>query len=90
MLNLSRHCERRLAQRGITERLLGLVLANADIDRSVGGNCRLLQVSHEQSNQANLHDSLGRIAVIWSDSENRAVTAFQLWRSRAGKRYRRR
>ncbi len=85
----SRHSNRRSAQRGITKRFINALLANADVDRPIGGNCRLLRVSRQRSAALNIDDRLGRYALIWSDNTAQIVTVMPLHNGASGRRYRR-
>ena len=84
------HSQKRAAQRGVTGRFVDAILAHADVDRPVGGNCRLLRVSRRRSVALNLDDRLGHYALIWSDTAARIVTVMPLHDGPAGRRYRRR
>jgi DNA-binding protein H-NS len=68
------HSQRRAAQRGVTNRFVNAILAHADVDRPIGGNCRLLRVSRQRSTTLNIDDRLGRYALIWSDTTAQIVT----------------
>lgn len=84
----SEHSNRRLAQRGITKRFVSALLTYADVDKPIGGNCRLLRVSRRRAAALNIDDRLGRYALIWSDSAAQIVTVMPLHNGPSGRRYR--
>lgn len=88
-MRYSCHGQVRGAQRGVTHRFLNAILAYADVDRPIGGNCRLLRVSRQRSDSLNVDDRLGRYALIWSDNTAQIVTVMPLHDGAAGRRYRR-
>jgi hypothetical protein len=73
----------------VTNRFVNAILAHADVDRPIGGNCRLLRVSRQRSTTLNIDDRLGRYALIWSDTTAQIVTVMPLHDGAAGRRYRR-
>lgn len=83
------HSQMRSAQCGVSNRFVGAILTYADVDRPIGGNCRLLRVSRKRSAALNIDDRLGRYALIWSDTTARIVTVMPLHEGAAGRRYRR-
>ncbi|MER8848544.1 hypothetical protein [Mesorhizobium australicum] len=85
---LSNHAERRCQSRGVRHDFICAILQHADIDRPIGGNCRLLRVSRNRARRLNIDDKLGRFAVIWSDENTQIVTVLPLSASASGKRYR--
>jgi hypothetical protein len=85
----SSHSKVRAAQRGVTNRFMNAILSYADVDRPIGGNCRLLRVSRQRSDALNIDDRLGRYALIWSDNTAQIVTVMPLHDGAAGRRYRR-
>lgn len=85
---ISQHCAERAAQRGVSGRLMEAILANADVDRPVGDNCRILRVSRSRARRLNLDDRLGRYALIWSDDNAQIVTVMPVYCNRSGRRYR--
>ena len=85
----SQHSQRRAAQRGLTFSFIEASLTNADIERPIGDNCRLMRVSRERSLGLNIDDRLCRYALIWSDDTARIVTVMPLHEGTAGRRYRR-
>ncbi len=84
----SAHSNRRSAQRGITKRFMNALLKHADVDKPIGGNCRLLRVSRQRAAALNIDDRLGRYALIWSDSTAQIVTVMPLHNGTGGRRYR--
>ncbi len=88
-MTYSAHSQRRAQQRGITNRFVEAILTHADIERPIGGNCRLMRVSRRRSRKLNIDDRLGRYALIWSDSTAQIVTIMPLETGSAGRRYRR-
>lgn len=85
---ISQHCAERAAQRGVSGRFMEAILANADVDRPVGDNCRILRVSRSRARRLNLDDRLGRYALIWSDDNAQVVTVMPVHCNRSGRRYR--
>lgn len=88
-MRYSCHSQVRAAQRGVTNYFLNAILAYADVDRPIGGNCRLLRVSRQRSDSLNIDDRLGRYALIWSDNTAQIVTVMPLHDGATGRRYRR-
>lgn len=84
---ITRHCRARAAQRGVSTRFMETILAYADVDRPIGGNCRLLRVSRMRARSLNVDDRLGRYALIWSDNNAQIVTVMPVHDSRSGRRY---
>lgn len=77
---LSRHARIRCAQRGVTPEFLATIFQHADVQRPVGGNCRLERISRAQARALNLDDRLGRYAVVVSDTTAEVVTVMPLHR----------
>ena len=79
-IRLSRHATLRCQQRGIRLRVLQAMLDHHDLDREVGGNCRVLRMSRKQARRAaamldpQLSAQLERLAVVMSDSSGEIVT----------------
>lgn len=77
---LSRHAQRRCQQRGITRQVLWILLDHHDLDRDVGGNCRVLRMSRKRARVTSLDfdpqiaGRLERLAVIMSDETGEIVT----------------
>jgi hypothetical protein len=85
---LSRHSEKRTAQRGVDLRFIETIFAHADSEYPIGNNCRLMRVSRTRARDLNLDDRLGRYAIIWSDDTARIVTVLPVHAGAAGRRYR--
>lgn len=88
-MNYSNHSGRRTQQRGITKGFVNAILVHADIDRPIGGNCRLMRVSRRRSQTLNIDDRLGRYALIWSEDKAQIVTVMPMHDGPSGRRYRR-
>lgn len=84
----SRHAESRCRQRGFNSKRLRTILEYADIDRPIGGNCRLLRVSHKVARSIRGSDGLDSFSLIVSDTTGELVTLLPPSRSRRGRRYR--
>ena len=82
MHRMSRHATTRCQQRGITQELLRTLLQHHDLDRDVGGNCRVLRMSRRRAQAESrrigtqITARLERLAVIWSDTTDEVVTVF--------------
>lgn len=87
-MNISRHAQQRCQDRGVRSSFVGAILRNADVDRPIGGNCRLLRVSRNVARDLNLDDRLGRYALIWSETNAQVVTVLPMKDGRQGARYR--
>lgn len=85
---ISQHCRTRAAQRGVDDQFMETILSNADVERPVGDNCRLLRVSRGHARTLNLDDRLGRYVLIWSDDNAQVVTVMPIHNGRSGRRYR--
>ncbi len=78
--NLSGHAQRRCQQRGIRQQVLRTLLDYYDLERDVGGNCRVLRMSREQARAKSVSFGpqmacrLERMAVIVSDVSGQIVT----------------
>jgi hypothetical protein len=68
--------------------MLEQILDNADVDRSIGSNCRILRVHRRTATRLNSGDTLSRFAVIVSDTTGKVVTVLTLNAGRTGSRYR--
>lgn len=86
---MSTHAQHRCQARGLRQGFIGAILANADVDRPIGDNCRIIRVSREHARRLNIDDRLGRYAVIWSDDTARVVTILPLHEGASAARYRR-
>ena len=64
---MSSHAQHRCQARGLRQAFIGAILVNADVDRPIGDNCRIIRVSRQRARHLNIDDRLGRYAVIWSD-----------------------
>lgn len=84
---ISQHGGLRAAQRGVSKHFIEEILSNADVDRPVGDNCRLLRVSRSLAQRLKSDDRLGRYAVIWSDDHAQVVTVMPVHNGRSGRRY---
>lgn len=84
----SEHSFTRAAQRGVNDHFVQAILMNADIERPIGDNCRLIRVSRLRSQSLNIDDRLGRYALIWSDDSARVVTIMPIHDGVNGRRYR--
>ena len=79
---LTRHAARRCQQRGIRRNTLRVFLDHHDLDREVGGGCRVLRMSRACARA--VADVMGkqtaakmaRLAVIVCDDTGQIVTAF--------------
>ena len=86
---LSRHADRRMKQRGVSEAFLNDILENADVERPANDNCRLYRVTRRLARSLG-DDRLARFSVIWSDDRGQVVTVVPVFRGRAGAPYRKR
>lgn len=84
----SKHAEARCRQRGFSSKRLRTILEYADIDRPIGGNCRLLRISHQMARSIRGSDGLASFSLIVSDTTGKLVTLLTPARSRCGRRYR--
>jgi hypothetical protein len=96
MPHLSMHAERRARQRGIREDILALLFQNADVEFEIGGDCRLLRLSHEEATavakaagRPQIAERLSRCAVIDSGRSGAVVTVLRDDPGHSGRRYRR-
>jgi len=92
---LSFHGETRCQQRGIPMALIDALLTHHDVDREIGDGCRALRLSRRFALSRDLDsidrqdvDRLARLTVIWSDTRNQVVTAFQDPGGSIARRYR--
>ncbi|MDX6559736.1 MAG: hypothetical protein QOF72_2785 [Blastocatellia bacterium] len=88
MIELSAHAETRCRQRGITAQRLATLLENADVERPVGKNCRLVKVSRRAAKWIRGSDGLASLSVIISDHTGEVVTILRPASTRRGRRYR--
>jgi hypothetical protein len=88
MINLSRHAQIRLQQRGLRLTDVEAIVTNADVETPIGSNCVLLRVSREVSRSFRTEDRLSRLGVIWSEDHAQVVTVFPIRGGSAGRRYR--
>lgn len=86
---MSSHAQHRCQARGLRQTFIGAILVNADVDRPIGDNCRIIRVSRQRAQHLNIDDRLGRYAVIWSDDSARIVTILPLYEGTSAARYRR-
>ena len=86
---MSTHAQHRCQTRGLRQDFIGAILFNADVDRPIGDNCRIIRVSRDHARRLNIDDRLGRYAVIWSDDTARVVTILPLHEGTSAARYRR-
>lgn len=79
---LTRHAARRCQQRGVRKGVLRTFLEHHDLDRDVGGGCRVLRMSRSCAQAKNqvlgvqMAARLSRLAVIVCDDTGQIVTAF--------------
>lgn len=79
---LTRHAARRCQQRGIRKGVLSAFVEHQDLDREVGGQCRVLRMSRARALSMSEHlgaqsaARLSRLAVIVCDDTGSIVTAF--------------
>lgn len=88
MTKLSRHAASRMQQRGLRREMLEEILNNADVDRPIGSNCRILRIHRRTAAQLNSGDALSRFAIIVSDTTGNVVTILNPNGGRSGARYR--
>ena len=93
-MNLSRHAEKRVAQRGIRKELLALMMAEHDVDANLGGGCSALRVSRrrirdllEEGHPPKTIERLKRLIVL--DGDAGAVVTIMHYYGTRGRRYRR-
>ena len=94
-IDLSRHAQMRANQRGVPNNLLDVIMAYADVDAPVGGNCTVIRISRarlldqdvRQAAGANI-DRLKSLALVWSETSGQVVTVLHE-AGQAGRRYRR-
>jgi len=86
-MRTSVHAAKRMRQRGIKREFMGRLLDNADIERSIGGNCRLYRVSRSLARQLR-DERLSHYVAIISDDTGNLVTVFPDHGNRAAARYR--
>lgn len=89
MMDLTFHALRRQQQRGITSERLRALLANADIDRPAGRNCRLLRISRKNARTIRDGDKLSGLAAVVSDDTGVIVTVLHVCTGHRGRWYRR-
>lgn len=81
-IRFSRHATARCQQRGIKKNVLKVLLDHHDLDREVGGNCRVLRMSRKKARREGqrfgpqISAQLERLAVILSDTTGQVVTVF--------------
>lgn len=79
---LSRHATSRCQQRGIKQEVLRVFLDYHDLDREVGGSCRVLRMSRKRARSEGgrlgpqIANQLERLTVILSDTTGEVVTVF--------------
>lgn len=79
---MSRHAQRRCQQRGVKLQVLEILLEHHDLDREVGGNCRVLRMSRDRARAEGrrlgpqISGQLERLAVIMSEETGEIVTVF--------------
>ena len=86
---MTRHAVVRSQNRGVRPGFVDAILRNADLDRPVGGNCRLLRVSRRRAQALNFSDRLSRYAVVLSENTGWVVTVFPVHTGPGGAHYRR-
>ena len=93
---LSHHAEDRSRQRGVSDRLISLVIDHHDIEFDVNDDCRLLRLSREMAAAVAISEEapsdarrLASFALIHSDRTGRVVTVLRDRPGRSGRRYRR-
>jgi hypothetical protein len=87
MITLSRHAQMRAQQRGVSERMIKMILDHADVEKNVGDGCTLIRVSKRQADAIHGSDKLSKFALIWSDTRSQIVTVVPLHKTAAGRRY---
>lgn len=87
-ISMSKHADTRRRQRGITlDRFAGL-LAEADIDRPIGSNCRLIGVSRRAAAAIRGGERFARLRAIVNDTTGEIITLLHVSSTGRGKRYR--
>jgi hypothetical protein len=93
-MDMSRHAEARMAQRGVRKDVMALLLAEYDVVANVGGGCHALSLSHQrirdlldEGHPTSTVESLGRLVVV--DGKAGTVVTVLHARGRRGRRYRR-
>ncbi len=93
-MNLSRHAEIRVAQRGIRKEVLALVMSEHDVDADVGNGCCALRVSRrrirdllEEGHPPKTVERLKRLVVV--DGAAGTVVTIMHDSGTRGRRYRR-
>lgn len=92
---LSSHAKLRANQRGITHKMIGDVIAYADIEAPAGSGCTVLRVSRERLKDRALKaelacnpDKLSSLAIVWSEDSAEIVTVLIDHGRAKGRRYR--
>lgn len=88
MITLSQHAQLRAQQRGVTARMIEMILDHADVEKNVGDDCILIRVSKRQADAIHGSDKLSKFVLIWSDTHSQIVTIIPLHETAAGRRYR--
>jgi hypothetical protein len=86
-LNISRHAQRRMGQRGVTRRRLAEFLEHADKEAHVGSGSTAIRVSRKTAETQNLDDSLCNFAAIIGH-DGTLVTIIPMRPGRNSRRYR--
>lgn len=96
-LELSRHAQSRVNQRGVQMQTLRILLDTAEQAVCVGGGCSAVSLSRSQIQDADLRrehggrlDRMARLKVICADDTGEIVTVMIDRNGRDGRRYRRR
>jgi hypothetical protein len=86
-INICRHAQRRMAQRGVTLNRLTQLLEHADREAFVGSGATSLSVSRKIISTLNLDDRLCGFAAIIS-GQGTLITVLPMLPGRTGRRYR--
>lgn len=86
-LTLSRHAQKRCAQRGIRNEFLNNLLIYADVEAQVGGGAIALSVSKATATALNLGNRFGHYAVVISRDAT-IVSVLPLHNCQRGRVYR--
>lgn len=87
-MKLTRHALRRCRQRGVSLRRFAAFLDYADLEKPIGGNCVLIQVSNRTADLLPGGERFRRLAGIVSHNTGEVVTLMPLAGSRGARRYR--
>lgn len=86
--NITKHAQIRMAQRGVRRDDLEVLLAHADLESDVGGQCTMLGLRRDTAQRLGVDDWMKRTAVIVS-ADGAIITVMPLYGSSAGRHYRR-